>query len=272
MGQTYGHHRHTAVSGTPIKVSADGNSVKQQATIAWGTVAAVSGDTTLDSGDVIKDGKKYLRWGQVLCKITQSEIQTVDLSGDDDPTGGTWDITAIGPDGESIEGIAYNVTAAALQALIRALNFKGAERVTVTKSGFVYTITFPADAGNVPTITTNDGDDFTGGGGDTFAITVLTTTSGLSYGGQYGPYDPSATDGRQTLTQGNLGIVDELIVEEAGVLGFNTKNTNHVALLVGGRVFWGRILTTTGTHTLAAGPTNAELLAALPGLFPVKQF
>lgn len=39
-------------------------------TIDWATVTAVGSDTTLPDGRIIKAGDKYLRYGQVLCRIT----------------------------------------------------------------------------------------------------------------------------------------------------------------------------------------------------------
>lgn len=41
-------------------------------TIDWATVVAVSVDTTLADGRVVKAGDKYLRYGQVLTRITAS--------------------------------------------------------------------------------------------------------------------------------------------------------------------------------------------------------
>jgi len=41
-------------------------------TIDWATITAVSVDTTLADGRVVKAGDKYLRYGQVLCRITAS--------------------------------------------------------------------------------------------------------------------------------------------------------------------------------------------------------
>src|SRR4028118_2050993 len=112
-------------------------------TLAWETIAAVAEDTTLTGGTIIKAGQKGLRFGQILCRITTTEVQTVNLSGDDDPTGGTFDLTVMG---ETLEDVPWNVSAAALQALIRALPVVGADGVTVEKAGFVYTVTFPGAA------------------------------------------------------------------------------------------------------------------------------
>jgi hypothetical protein len=110
-------------------------------------------------------------------KMSTGEVQTVDLSGDDDPTGGTWTLTIFGT---TLSAIAYDVSASALQALINAISAPGAADVTVSKTLFVYTINFPFYLGNVTTVTTNNGAGLTGGGGDTFAITVTTATPGVA--------------------------------------------------------------------------------------------
>lgn len=61
--------------GGSLSVLADGVAVRKAEgiTLDWSTVAAVSGsDATLNDGQVIKVGAKYLRYGQVLCQITAS--------------------------------------------------------------------------------------------------------------------------------------------------------------------------------------------------------
>jgi hypothetical protein len=46
--------------------------------------------------------------------------------------------------------------------------------------------------------------------------------------------------------------------------------SNHPPVIHGGECFIDRIIQSgTGTHSLAAGPTLAELLAAFPSLHPV---
>jgi len=59
--------------GTTIQLSADGEPGAKLAgvTIDWSTVAAVSGsDVTVGDGVVVKVGDKYLRYGQVITRIT----------------------------------------------------------------------------------------------------------------------------------------------------------------------------------------------------------
>lgn len=63
-----------SVFGT--RVSADGNPKYKAggAVLDWTTANTASGDTTLADGSVIKDGQKYFRYGQVLCRITSSGL------------------------------------------------------------------------------------------------------------------------------------------------------------------------------------------------------
>jgi hypothetical protein len=229
-------------------------------TVDWTLFAVAGAASTLPDQTPIALGDKFARFGQILCKVTQSEIQTVNLSGDDDPTGGTFPLTILGT---TLEDLAWNISAADLQTLIRAIDHPYAPRVTVAKAGFVYTITFPTDAGNIDAITSSAA-DLTGGGGDTFAVTILTSTGGVAGGGKYGPYDPDATDGRQTLSRGNCFILNRTVKENGHLAGLNTQETDHPQIFDGGTVWKDRILMTTGTHSLAAGPTVTEFETAFP--------
>lgn len=82
----------------------------------------------------------------------RSEQQRVDLSAGDDPNGGTWSLTILG---NTISGLAYNITAADLQTAIQATSGTGANQTTVSKSGFQYTITFPSYLGDVSAVIVN---------------------------------------------------------------------------------------------------------------------
>lgn len=259
---TYGRQVLTK-TGRDVRVLADLQDAQFKVggiTLAWALIAAAGADSVLPDQTPIKTGEKYLRYGQILTKVTQAEVQTVDLSGDDDPTGGTWPLTILG---HTLEDLAWNISAADLQAAIRALPNQYAKKVTVAKAGFVYTITFPPDAGNVAALTSSAA-DLTGGGGDTFAVTIATTTSGLAAGGHYGPYDPDATDGRQTLSRGNCFVLNHTVKEDGDIKGFNNTVTDHPQVFDGGTVWKDRVLMTTGAHTLAAGPTVTEFEAAFP--------
>lgn len=258
---TYGI-RVLSTSGREIAAAAgmDAHWKRGGVTLAWEKIAGAGADTKLSDDTPVKAGQKYLRFGQILCRITTTEVVTLDLSGDDDPTGGTWDITDLL--GEDITGIAWNVTAAALQTAIRALPIDGIGGTTVSKSGFVYTITFPKELGDVPVITV-DASDLTGAGGDTFAITVATAQPGGSFG-KYGPYDPAATDGRQNLVRGECFILNKTVLETGIAGGLDAGVTDHPAVFDGGPTWKARVLMTTGTHSLAAGPTVTEFETAFP--------
>lgn len=226
-------------------------------TVDWSLVTAQSGATTLIDQTPVADGEKALRFGQILCEVTQVEVQTVDLSGADDPNGGTWALTILG---ETITGIAWNVTAAALQALIRDIDADGADKVTVSKTGFVYTITFPESVDNVSAVTVNSTSLTTAA--TTVTVTIGTSTQGASTSGYFGPYDPTATDGRQTLSRGKCFILNRTVKQNGHLSGLNTQDTDHPQVFDGGTVWKDRILMTTGTHSLAAGPTVTEFESA----------
>jgi hypothetical protein len=84
--------------------------------------------------------------------------------------------------------------------------------------------------------------------------------------GLYGPYDPAASDGRQTPARGKCGLMNMTVLQN-GVLGITAANTDNGNLLIGGAVWYARLIQAgVGTHSLAAGPTLAELLAVLPRL------
>lgn len=247
-------------TGRDVMVLADLQDAQEKVggvTFDWSLFTAAGSDTTLKDQTPIKTGEKYARFGQVVCEVTQSEVQTIDLSGGNDPTGGTFDLTIFS---ELIEGLAYNASAQAVQDAINSLNNDYARRVTVAKSGFVYTLTFPSGAGNVAAVTV-DSTDLTGTG---LTVNVATTTQGTTSGGKYGPYDPNATDGRQTLSRGKCWIVNRTVKENGFGITVNIAATDHPQVFDGGTVWKDRIVMTSGTHSLAAGPTVTEFEAAFP--------
>lgn len=87
----------------------------------------------------------------------------------------------------------------------------------------------------------------------------------ITASGKYGPYDPAASDGREVVpVNGTSFIVNETIREDEVA-------SDHPPVLEGGKVFLNRIIQSgVATHTLAAGPTLAELLAAFPRLRLVR--
>lgn len=252
-----------SVLGT--RVSADNSPVLKPAgvSIDWNTIVAVSADTTLADGSIVRNGQKYLRYGQVLTKITVVGTDTATITGV--PTGGTFtlSVTTAGPGGstQTTAGIAYNAAASAVQTALQGLSNVGTGNATVTGSaGGPYTITFASGIGPV-TVTANGG-GLTGG---TSPNVTISATSDNSVG-WFGPFDPNAADGRQTLTRGSCYVADETITQyDSGTPMISPENTTTGRMLEGGLVWIDRIIQSgTNAHSLAAGPTLAELLAAFP--------
>lgn len=100
-------------------------------------------------------------------------------------------------------------------------------------------------------------------------VTIKVGDSYLRYGqvicritasGKYGPYDPAAVDGRQTLARGQCWLVNRTVVS-------NDPKSDYPEVIDGGVVWFDRLIQSgTGAHSLAAGPTLAELVAAFPTL------
>ena len=256
MGNSFGRNVLGTV-GKSIQLSADGKPEMKSGgvTIDWSLFAAHSGaDLTLEDGVVITDGEKYIRYGTCIAKVRQAEVQTWDLSGDDDPTGGTWDVDVLG---QTLELLAFGISAANLQAALRALPVEFADQITVSKAGFVYTVTFPQEMGNVAAAV-GDTTNLTGGVGDTFAITVLTSTQGVTNQGKYGPADTTATDGRQTLVRGSVFLVNETVKE-------SDLHSDHPPALEGGKVWKARILVAGNSPALSAIETAMPRLKYADG-------
>ena len=221
-------------------------------TIDWSTVAAVSGsDVTTPDEIVVKIGAKYLRYGQILTKITQREVQSVTVTGT--PTGGNTVLGIVIGGVSYTVTLPYNATASSAQALFDAA--LGTNKVTVgggALPGTPLTVTFNVSE-NVAAMTHTDA--YTGGSSP--AAAIGTTTQGTTSRGSFGPYDPSATDGRQTLTRGECFILNETALEALA-------GSDHPGVFDGGIVWKDRLLITTGTHSLAAGPTVSEFETAFP--------
>jgi hypothetical protein len=272
MGSTFGRTIFET-AGRSIQVSADGRPEAKIAglTVDWSTIAALAGaDITLDDGVVIHVGDKYLRYGQVLCLIGGAEVQTVTFTGG--PTSGSALVTlpagadAVNQPAQTTAAIAAAATAAAFEAALTALSRIGPNGASVARTGagtagdpYVYTVTLNRQLGDVPQFTSTN----TFGGGTTPSVTHGTTTAGAGTG-LYGPYDPAASDGRATLSRGSTFVTAETIREDEIA-------SNYPPVISGGSVFKERILATSGAASLAAGPTWANLLAALPRLEPVAE-
>ncbi len=249
MGNSYGRQVLGQV-GNSFQLSADGKPEMKTAgvTLDWSLFAAHEGDDlVLEDGIVIKAGEKYAQCGLCIAKVTKAEIQTVDLSGGDDPNGGTFDLTV--PGYGTAAGLAWNVSAAAVQAALEALSLELVGRVTVGKAGFVYTISFSARLGNVGTVTVDDTDLESAGA---ITVTIATTTQGVASGGKFGPADLTANDGRQTLTRGSCFLINETVKE-------SDLHSDHPPALEGGKVW---------KDLLLAGTNNQPALAAIEAAMP----
>lgn len=251
--------------GGSIQVSADGLAKFKTGgvTVDWdNTVTALSADTLFPDGVQCYNGEKVLRYGQVLTLIGTAQVETVTFTGG--PTGGSTILTlpAVGDHpAQSTVPIAYNASAATFQAALQGISRIGPNGVTVTVAGagsagspYVYTCTFnyrfPASELAAFTQTNT----WTGGTSPTTTMSI--TTPAATSGGKYGPFDSAASDGRQTLTKGNVYVLNETIREV-------DHTSAHPPVIYGGKIFKQRLLCTVGTHSLAAGPTFAELEAVL---------
>jgi hypothetical protein len=86
----------------------------------------------------------------------------------------------------------------------------------------------------------------------------------ITASGKFGPYDPAASDGRQTLARGDCFILNETVKMAGYIPALNNKATDHPQVGDGGLVWKARILAIVGTASLAAGPTFANFETAFP--------
>jgi len=84
----------------------------------------------------------------------------------------------------------------------------------------------------------------------------------ITASGKYGPADTGAVDGRQTLTLGDVYLVDR-------TLFFSDPGSEQAGAIEGGRVYTGRLAAGTTVDGYIQ-PTLANTLAALPRVTPVK--
>jgi hypothetical protein len=259
--ETIGKRREVAADGAP-ECKAGG------VTLDWTTVTAVAGaDLTLPDGVIVKIGEKYLRYGQVICEIGIAEVQTITFTGG--PTAGNATITlpaAGNQPAQTAAPVAFNATAQQMQDALNALSRLGPNGTIVGRTGtgvagdpYIYTATFKRDIADVPQLTSTH--TFTGG--TTPTTTHATTTPGNAAGGKYGPFDTAATDGRQTLERGRCYIVNSTWKD-------SDLHDENPQAIEGGLVFLDRLIATTGTASLAAGPTQTNLLTAFPRLRLVR--
>lgn len=263
----------------PTRVSADGKPLYKAGgiTIDWANVAAVSGsNATLPDGSIVLIGQKYLRYGQVMCKQVVAEIQTITLTGGPTAGSATISLPAVNDYAAQSFTVGFGASAATVQTAIQALSRIGANNATVGRTGagsngdpYIFTVTFNKELGNIPQLTLTS-HTFTGG--TTPTATLATSTDAGANAGMFGPYDPAASDGRQTLERGDCFILDETVLQyPAGSAMLSAANDQVGSAIEGGAVWIDRVLhSAAATHTLALGPTLAEVLTAFPGLQIVR--
>lgn len=88
--------------------------------------------------------------------------------------------------------------------------------------------------------------------------TLVKVTSGSGIG-KYAPFDSSKSNGQQTLTRGDAGLLDNTIKQQVPGIYNMTLNTEFTGLIIGGLVFRPR-LKVGGSNQ----PTLTNLMAALP--------
>lgn len=82
----------------------------------------------------------------------------------------------------------------------------------------------------------------------------------ITASGKYGPYDPGASDGRELMVRGRCFLLNVTALE------LDTGDENPEAIY-GGQVWRARIIQSeAAAHTLALGPTFAELILMFPEL------
>jgi hypothetical protein len=160
--------------------------------------------------------------GQVLGEVAgNNEVQTITITGT--PTGGTFTVTF---GGQTTAAIAYNATAATVQAALQAMTSIGANNVTVTGGpgpGTPWVVTFRNALGstNVAQMTTTD--SLTGGASPASAVTT-TTQGAAGTPGTFRAYDPAGTDGRQ-IPKGVLEF--DCATDASGNITFGTGTAGN---------------------------------------------
>lgn len=244
-------------TGRPVMVIADGDFRGMKSggiTLDLAVIPTGTGNTLTDD-TVVPTGVPYMRFGQIITKETTAAVQTVTFGGT--VSGGSYTLTYSGQS----TVMAYNATAAQVAAALSALSTVGPGVTATGGPGPTnIVVTFPPNLGaTLMTVV----DNTTGAG---HSVTIANTTPGIATGGKFGPYDPAATDGRQTLTRGECFILNRTWIDNA--LGFGLgQATSHPAVFDSGRVWKSRIIQSgVATASLALGPTLANFLTAFPGV------
>jgi hypothetical protein len=233
-------------------------------TVDWGTVTAVSGSpVTLIDHTVVAVGQKALRYGQVMCQITNGTIQTVTITGA--PNGGSYTLgVTAGGSTQTTGAIAFDATATVVRNALVALSNVGTGNATVTGSaGGPWTVSFVGALLNTLVAQMAHTDSLTGGTSP--AVVVAVTNAGEAVSGAYGPYDAAALDGRATLTKGACYLLNRTVLENGILPGLPTPATAFPpGVFETGLVWKARVIFGAATHELGpAGPSVSALEAVL---------
>lgn len=225
------------------------------ASIDWSLISATGAAVTLPDEQPIPAGVRYFRYGQVFARITGAGAYVVTVTAS---AGGTFTLTVANSSvGSSTTAttaaIPVGATAGDVAQALWALNDVGFQNATVTGAG-PYNVTFPGVLGTT-TLTAGSGCTVAAGSGGNPRF--------------FGPYDSTATDGRQTLRAGDCWIANRTRVA-GGTYQRPYNDDQHVGeCIIGGQVWGLKVIATDGTASLAAGPTWAALRAAMPNLLPM---
>lgn len=230
-------------------------------TIDWSTITAVSADTTLADGTVIPNGQKGIEFGTILCDIGVAEVQTVTVTGT--PTGGSYTLSG---NGNTTAAIAYNASAATVQAAIRALGGAYAAVNVTGAAGGPYTLTYERGTGDIAALTLGT-NSLTGGTSPNVSFGTSTAGTGS---GLFGPYDSAASDGRQTLARGHCFILNETVLQ-TGAAGLTGVASDHPAVFAGGLV-WKARLKIGGVNPSYLGSGTQPTVSAFETAFPDVQY
>ena len=230
-------------------------------TIDWSTITAVSADTTLADGTTIPNGQKGIEFGTILCDIGIAEVQTVTVTGT--PTGGTFTLSG---NGATTVPIAYNASAATVQAAVRTLGGNYAAVNVTGSAGGPFTLTYERGLGDVAQLTLGT-NSLTGGTSPN--ISFATSTAGTG-SGLFGPYDSAASDGRQTLARGHCFILNETVLQ-TGAAGITGVASDHPAVFAGGLV-WKARLKIGGVNPSYLGSGTQPSVSAFETAFPDVQY
>lgn len=171
-------------------------------------------DSTVVTADA--EGNKILEAGTFVSKITANqkygpyrpavnEVQTATITGA--PTGGSFRLTY---SGQQTGQLAFNASAAEVQAALSALSTIGAYNVMVTgANGGPYVITFIGTLAGTDTATITASHTFTGG--TTPGIGIAVTTAGGA--------GAAPSDGRQTPSDDDSGyLLEDINLRDGDVM------------------------------------------------------